>query len=559
MSDRSVTSRPRRGPLRNGLLIATGLAALLAAGVLLDSARYFEQARATLRGQAGPAAMPDDGEVGRATARSMQRFGVSKLFGGDPEALPSTSMMAAEQIRGPFPVLSIAADEDYLADPTTGIMANMMETGPEWERLASVSLWEDRELVTGSRVGLRIHGDSTRYRGDPSFRLHFRPMYGATRENGGRLLGPDAAPASSVVVHVVRWRGFYPNIFVFEMARRLGLPAVTFRPARVFLNGQPRGIYVLTERVMPDGWGRTHFGDNDFFMYVYKGETKRPSRAAHAALEDWVRGDDSITMRTAAERIDVGNLTGHLFAVMFAFTTDWAQGAALRDRDEPDARWFWIHWDMDQSFDLRGSVEVEPWRQPFMELVTLGQSRDELEAWGIVTDDRHDARHRGDVRRLLFLELLNDPVYRDYFARFTTDALNHRLTQRYWNGVLRKYRELESARRGGYTRVDLRAYFLNRPDFARTEVGRHLGLGEPLTVRVDADDDANLSIDGYAHRGPYVGRYYRGQTITVEAPGTTTPGGERISHWLVNDRRVDGPRLELAVDRPFTIVPVARR
>ena len=50
---------------------------------------------------------------------------------------------------------------------------------------------------------------------------------------------------------------------------------------------------------MPDGWGLTYFGDNDFFMYVYKGETKRPSRDAHALLEEWVRGGDPIVLETS--------------------------------------------------------------------------------------------------------------------------------------------------------------------------------------------------------------------------------------------------------------------
>ena len=537
------------------LIIGGGLAFFLIGGLLLDRAAYFEQARTTLRGQAGPAAMPDDGEVGRATALVLERFGVRGLFAGDVAALPSSAMLTPEQVAGRFPVVSIAADQDYLDDPERGIMANMRETGPEWERLASVSLWENGRLTTGSRVGLRIHGDSTRFRGDPSFRLHFRPFYGATPTIGGRFLGPDAAPASAVVVHVVRWRGHYPNIFVFETARRLGLPSVTFRPAEVFLNGVPRGIYVLTERVMPDGWGRTHFGDNNFFMYVYKGETKVPSRAAHGDLESWVLDSPSLTMRQAAERIDIANFTGHLFAVMFAFTTDWAQGAALLDRDDPEARWFWIHWDMDQSFDLRGSVEIAPWQQPFMELITLEGIRDELEAYGIVTDDRHFERHHGDLRRLLFMRLLEDPAYREYFVRYTTDTLNHRLTSAYLTDLLARYQALETAP-GVYSRVDLGAYFRHRADFARAEVARYFGLGTPVTMRLEAASEDRFTIDGFEHTGAYEGRYFPGQRVTIEiAPSAPAP----VSHWLVDGARVEEPVLEFDAEADLDIRPVFAR
>lgn len=531
-------------------LIVLALIGFLSAGAVVDRLDYFAAARDTLRGQAGPAGLPNDGDIGKVVAAAMERYGAGGILGRRPELLPSTLLLSADQLDGPFPVLSIAADDDYLNDPDTGIMQNMERTGPDWERLASVSLWEAGDLVVGSRVGLRIHGDSTRYRGDPSFRLLFRPIYGASRRDGGRLLGPEAAPAAAVVVHVVRWRGHYPNIFAFEIARRLGLPTTEFRPARVFLNGAPRGIYVLTERVMPDGWGRTHFGDSDFFMYVYKGETKAPSRTAHAALEAWARSTEPLTMAAAAERIDVDNLTRHLLTVMFAFTTDWAQGAALLDRDDPDGRWFWLHWDMDQSFDLRGSVELEPWQQPFLPLITLNGTRDELEAYGIVTDDRHDARHRGDIRRLLFRRLLQDTDYRRTFVRTVTDVFNHELTGSFFAELLARYQDLEWAP-GIYSRVDLGAYFRNRPDFIRVQLGDAFGLGEPIPLRIAADT-GELLVDGYPESGDFEGRYYRGQTVTVEAAGSTPPP----SAWTVNGERVDATRLEIVVDGPTEIVAV---
>ena len=545
-------SERARAPFPPAVVIAAALTAFLAAGVLVDRLSYFDDARATLRGHAGPAGMPNEGRVGRAVANALERFGATSTFGGLPEALPSTIIMQLEDLGGTLPVLSIAADEDHLNDPRTGIMTNMRATGPEWEKLASVSLWENGELVVGSRAGLRIHGDSSRFRGFPSFRLHFRPTYGASRLSGGRLLGPDAAPASAVVVHVVRYEGHYPNIFVFEIARRLGLPTVAFRPARVYLNGQPRGIYVLTERVMPDGWGRTHFGNPDFFMYVYKGETKQRSREAHDALEEWVRENRPLTMARAAERIDVPNLTRHLFTLMFCFTTDWAQGASMLDRDDPDARWFWMHWDMDQSFHVRGSAQLEPWQQPFFDLILLREPRDELEQLGIVTDDRHYLRHRDDIRRTIFSQLLRDTAYRRYFVRFVTDALNHELTSAFFDGMLARYTSLERGP-GVYSRVDLGEYLRQRPDFVRSEIANRFNLGSPWVVRVEAPESLAMVIDGFPETGPYTGVYYRQQTFSVRL---AEDAPRRLSHWVVDGERVDGAQLRLAVTEAHVIRPV---
>jgi len=544
MSERAPIQR------RALLIIAVSLGAFVAAGVALERLDYFDAARDTLQGQAGPGGLPNEGVGGEAVARAIERYGPGSAFGRIPEALPSTLLVPADLRGGPFPVLSIAADDDHLNDPDTGIMQNMRATGPDWERLASVSLWEDGELVVGSRAGLRIHGDSTRYAGDPSFRLLFRPSYGATSVSGGRLLGPDAAPAAAVVVHVVRWRGHYPNIFTFEIARRLGLPSADFRPAVVFLNGESRGIYVLTERVMPDGWGRTYFGDDNFFMYVYKGETKSPSQAAHAELEEWVRENSPLTMATAAERIDVENLTRHLLTVMFTFTTDWAQGAALLDRNDPAARWFWLHWDMDQSFYKRGPLDIEPWEQPFLELITLRASRADLGAYGILTDEVHANRHRQDMRRHIFIQLLRDNEYRRYFVRTVTDVLNHQLTPAYLQDLLDRYSDLEESP-GVYTRVDLGAYFRHRPDFIRAEMTRHFSLGSPFAVRIGTSPGAALVVDGYPARGPYEGRYFPGQRLTAELAG-----GSPAVAWMVNGRRIEGARLQLDIGAPTTIEPV---
>jgi hypothetical protein len=533
------------------LVIAAALFGFVAGGAFVERHAYFADARDTLRGRAGPAGMPDEGNVGRAVARALERYGANAGFWRRPEALPSSLVLTPEQVAGELAVISIVADDDHLYGPDIGLMTNMRETGPDWERLAWASLWEDGELVAGSRVGLRVQGDSSRHVGDPSFRLHFRPMYGASSVTGARFLGPDADPAAAVVVHVVRHRGLYTDLFLFEIARRLGLPTVEFRPARTFLNGEARGVYVLTERVMPDGWGLTHFGDPDFYMYVYKGETKQPSRDAHAGLTEWVSAPAPLTMQRAAERIDVDNLTRHLFTLMFCFTTDWAQGAALLDRNDPAARWFWLHWDTDQSFYRRGITEVENWEQPFMELITLEADLDELEAFGIVTDERHTNRHLDDVRRLIFLRLLETPEYRDHFVRVATDILNHELTSAYLDDMLARYQALAESP-GIFGGFDVGAYLRRRPDFARAEIARYFGLSAPVTVVVETPPSSTLMIDGYLESGVYEGRYYPGQTLTVE-PSTDGP---TIAGWQMGDRRVEGERLEIVVDEPVRVRPL---
>jgi hypothetical protein len=277
-------------------------------------------------------------------------------------------------------------------------------------------------------------------------------------------------------------------------------------------------------------------------MHVYKGETKPPSLAAHDLLTARLVDGSLADRDAAAEHIDVTNLTGHLFALMFCFTTDWAQGAALLDRGAPEARWFWLHWDLDQSFDLRGIVPMQPWEQPVLELVTLEAPIEQLEAWGIVTDQRHTDRHMEDIRRLLFLALLQDPEYVRGFLDYVTEALNHRLTPAFFDDLLARYAVLDPNARGA-GRVDLRAYFVHRPEVVRREVARHFGLPEPFTVRLDGPPRASYRIDGFDRQGDYEGRYFAGQTVRLEVGAADRP---RFSHWLIEGQRREGTQLELA-------------
>ncbi len=546
-----MSDEGRGGPQRAVVLIPLALLLFVAAGSVLERHPYFSEARESLRGQAGPAGLPNDGAIGRAVADATARLGTAVSFGAT-ENLPSTLIMEGKQVDDELPVLSIAADEDALFDAESGILSNMRQMGRAWERLSWVSLWERGELVLGSRSGLRIHGDSSRYRGFPSFRLYFRPSYGTSAEVGGRLLGSDAAPARAIIVHVVRRQGFYPNIFVFEIAARLGLPVSKFRPARVFLNGEERGVYVLTERIMPNGWGRTHFGDSDFFMYVYKGETEPPSVEAHESLRRWVDDARPLTMAAAAARIDVENLTAHLFTLIFSFTTDWAQGAALYDRSDPEARWFWLHWDMDQSFYRRGGNSVQDWQQPVMELITLDAELTTLKARGIVTDERHTRRHMTDVRRLIFNELHTDPDYQEYFLDYVTTTLNHRLNDAFFAEVLDRYAHLER-RPGVFGRVNMERYFRRRPDFVLQEVAEHFGIEPAVVVRVESNTATLYTVDGYGQRGSYAGAYFPGRTVRVEIDDEAD-----FRHWRVNGAVVEGPTLELIVAERTTIRPVFR-
>jgi len=545
-------------PRRAWLIMPLAVVLFVAAGLILEQIPGLDQGRLALRGHAGPGGVPDSGDVARLLEDSAHWLGARGVLSGNPPRIPSTLVLSEEQIDTEVPTLSIVADEDSLYDPDTGILVNRRAKGRDWERLSWISYWEGGRLLVASRAGLRVHGD--RARGDLgilSFRLNFRPLYGTSAAQGAKLLGGQVDAAPAVVVRVVRPPDAFTNSFGFDIARRIGSPAPQSRPARLYLNGEERGVYLLTEHVSPEAFGVTYFGHPDFYMFIPKGQVDRDSLAAYQSLEAWVLEHDSLSMQEAATRVDVDNLTRHLFTLMFCFTTDWAQGAVLYDRTDPEARWFWVHWDMDLSFGARGGRVKNAYELPVVQLITLEGETETLRRLSIITDQRHTQRHENDLRRLLLLRLLEDEAYRSYFVRLATDMLNHRLTPEYFDSLLETRRNL-ARRSGNFGRLDLRTYFHERPDFVLAELAQYFGLEAAVEVTVSAPASSSFSppelrIDGFQEILPYRGRYFPGQTIKIE---TTTEAGPKLSHWLVDGESLARSELVFTVEHSTIIQPV---
>ena len=535
-------------------IISLGLLGFVVGGSALENAPRLQSAKSALRGKSAPAGLPDDGggRLSEATARLLGSFASGGLFSEAAETMPS-SILAASDLRHELPSLSLATDDDSLYDPETGILVNRQGRGREWERLAWVSLYEQGRLQAGMRVGLRLQGDSSRRSADlVSFRLLFRPEYGSSPRQAGRLLGADGAPTAALVVRRMNRRyGRYPDLFAFEIAQKIGSRVPDFRPVQLYLNGEPMGVTVLSQHVSREGWGQPFFGDLNFEMYAYKSDDGGSD--AYDELASFAANHGPLTLEAASEMIDVDNLTRHLLTVMFCGTSDWAQGAVARDRDDPAARWLWLHWDMDQSFAWWGHEQQSPWDQPAAQLVTLTRPLAVLQRRGVVGNTPQAMRHLGDPRRRLFNRLVQDPGYRAFLAQRASDTLNHLIDREWLAELADRYAFLEAAD-GTYGGFDLREFFNQRAQKMRTDLSRELGLGPTFRVQVSGPPRTEYEIDGFDERGHYTGDYFEGQSVRAEVVGAHRAG---FSHWLVNGERVDGRELVLVpVKRQTRIRPV---
>ena len=87
-----------------------------------------------------------------------------------------------------------------------------------------------------------------------SFRLVFRDRYGLSRFPAGLFpLAPEIAPRRLVLANnndgpdAQGRRMHFINPLTYDIARRVGFPAPHARPVILFVNGEERGGYILTE------------------------------------------------------------------------------------------------------------------------------------------------------------------------------------------------------------------------------------------------------------------------------------------------------------------------
>ena len=112
------------------------------------------------------------------------------------------------------------------------------------------------------------------------------------------------------------------------------------------------------------------------------------------------------------------------------------QSVLLRDDTQTDARWFWVNWDMDQSFMGIDAQDGERARHDTF-MTTLNRRIDArpLGLSGVMTGG-HPTLESEILTRLI----ADDPVYREYLTRLVTETLNHRVTKEFLSERFNHYR-----------------------------------------------------------------------------------------------------------------------
>jgi len=450
---------------------------------------------------------------------------------------PSSVAVDSAAAKNDGPIMSIVVDDDDLHHPRTGLLTNPMERGRKWERLAYVSYLENGELLFAGGAGLRVHGGVSRSTDIKSFRLHFRDIYGTSQFPQGILFGGNGDPIKSIVVHrnifrdrtadgsLIDW--YFTNPLAFEIVRQVGGIAPETQPVQLYLNGEYAGPYVLTEHISID-FLRARFGNGDF-TYGRGKPKPLPRRtvnygdpnALHELYSDLEAINQPLAIDSVGKKIDLENMTSWFISILISGVTDAFQGAILKDSSSPEARWFWINWDMDNAF--KDPYSLAPAERPWeIDLFSGPQS----------------ILRRGYIRGLIFSRLSREsPEFKRYFLRRFVDALNHQATVTFILGRATYYEKI--AESFGISDVAYVAatkkYVEKRPAVLREQIAHYFDVGQAHRLMVTGPDSFDLIIDGHDVSGTYVGWYYKETPANIQIPKKYQ---DQAIGWVINGERL---------------------
>lgn len=258
-----------------------------------------------------------------------------------------------------LPVVSIVTDPANLWDPGSGIYVlgpNASDEPPffganfwnDWERPASISLFETDGSGFSENCGIKIFGGFTRSMSKKSLSCNFRDIYGCG-ELSYPLFGEDSF--DSYESFVLRSSGqdstrarMRDVVITSLFSDYTDIPVQEYKPVIVYLNGQYWGLHYIREK-LNSNYLAAHFKvPADALSVVKGGGWADPSYidfAEYAADHDMTELEH---YEYVSSRIDVDNYIDFIIAEMWMSNTD---NGNVKYFLSPEGKWTWILYDTD--------------------------------------------------------------------------------------------------------------------------------------------------------------------------------------------------------------------
>lgn len=281
--------------------------------------------------------------------------------------------------RYPFPVFSLVTNFENLFDPEIGIYVygnhnNYFQDGPEWERPANLTLFEQNgQFAFSENIGIRIHGNTTRSRPRKSLRIIAKSEYGNSWIEHALFPWKNISQYKRFLLRNAGndWDfATFRDGFLQMLMHNMKVDRQDYRQSIVFINGEYWGIHNLRDRY-DEYYILTKYGiqEHEMTMMENNSEHKFGSTAGvlpYNYMRSYISQNDMANeayYQPVKSMMDIESFIDFQIAHIFAMNTDWPGNNTIywrynRGSYEPDApegldgRWRWMLHDMDFGFGL---------------------------------------------------------------------------------------------------------------------------------------------------------------------------------------------------------------
>jgi hypothetical protein len=464
-----------------------------------------------------------------------------------------------------LPMISLIVDPGDLWDPERGIYANPYERGDTWERPVDVT-YVDTDRRSGFHVpaGVRIHGHHSREFDKKSLRLYFRQEYGVSRLDYPLFAGSDVRSFKRLVLHngghdcpsAPRWNAtLIRNQLAASLAFEVGGYATHNRPALVFINGEPWGIYHIRERIDSRLLADHHGIESADFLvspeFIPERDILAGDREHWDHLLQFIETHDLADPASYAfvqSQVDIANFIDYNILQIYAANIDWPLHNVHQFRPRVQGgQWRWMFWDSDHGFGL----------------TPYGVPVDSNFITQVLDESKPETSGRDT---LLLQKLLENPTFLDRFLSRAADLLNTTLAPQSVIAhidALAAELELDIAYeimrwpRSGHWEShveELRDFARRRPDFVRQHAVDRFNLGGTahLTLNPPASGSGTVAVNGTTLLAlPWQGVYFQG--IPVQITAAPAPG-YRFAGWDPPNLP-PSPAITLTLDAAQAVTP----
>ena len=333
-------------------------------------------------------------------------------------------------------------DSDYYYDD---MECNYYMRGSEWEKEASISIFEDGKITIEQNVGIRMRGFSSRDLPQKSFNVFARKKYGKktiksstlfpnNKDINGNLITEYNSISLRAVPDEERSRDYFVNRIIHD--RNLQT-AYDMKECFLFLNGEFWGMYVITEKYSGDFFASHYNIPKEDVLFNKDGEidesTPQEIIDIYNFMDVYSKKDlsNEVYYKEVCELLDIDTLIELYSTGIFIANTDWPghnfgiwkYNAKNKTKDNKYEKWRFMAYDFDYSMGnvLEGDFgSLESYQYDMFKFIQ--KSKDEYPT-------------------NLFLSLFKNKEFKSKFIKSYENFVTNAMSMNIINPIIQKFNE----------------------------------------------------------------------------------------------------------------------